>query len=403
MTLWRLVHRSLRQHALSTVVTAASLMLATGLLLTVWMLRSQAARAFTDADAGFDAVLGARGSKLQLVLNAVFHLESSPGNLRWGDYVQLTNQPGVAFAVPLAVGDNYRGYRLVGTLPRLFEATDHDGVVRLRMRPGGRLFDPQRREAVVGSFAARRLGLKVGDTFQPYHGLVFDPKTRHGETFVVVGVLEPSNTPADRVLWIPLAGLQNLGGHDPAAAQDISAVLIRLEDGSPGAGFMLDLLYNRQGNRLTFAWPIAQVVAELFDRLGWLERVLSLVAWLVAVVAAASVLTGLYNSMNERRRDLAVLRALGAHRRTVFAAVMFEAGAIAALGALLGLGAHLALMNVAAAIVQAQTGVVLDPLAVEPVMLWGPVVIVGLGALAGLLPAWKAYRTDVAGALSQAA
>lgn len=403
MTLARLVHRSLRQHALSTAVTAGSLALATGLLLTVWMLREQASRAFTDADAGFDAVLGARGSKLQLVLNAVFHLESSPGNLRWSDYTQLTNQPGVAQAVPLAVGDNYRGYRLVGTLPTLFDATDHDGRARFRLRTGGRCFDPARREAVVGSFAARRLGLQVGDTFRPYHGLRFEAGAQHAETFVVVGVLEPSNTPADRVLWIPLAGLQNLGGHDPVAAQDISAVLVRLEDGSPGAGFMLDLMYNRQGNRLTFAWPIAQVVAELFDRLGWLERVLALVAWLVAVVAAASVMTGLYNSMNERRRDLAMLRALGAHRRTVFAAVLLEAGAIAALGVLLGVAFHFALMSAAAAMVQAQTGVVLDPFVLAAALLWGPAIIVSLGMLAGLVPAWKAYRTDVSGALSQIA
>jgi putative ABC transport system permease protein len=166
---------------------------------------------------------------------------------------------------------------------------------------------------------------------------------------------------------------------------------------------MLDLMYNRQGNRLTFAWPIAQVVAELFDRLGWLERVLALVAWLVAVVAAASVMTGLYNSMNERRRDLAMLRALGAHRRTVFAAVLLEAGAIAALGALLGVAFHFALMSVAGAIVQAQTGVVFDPFVLDAAMLWGPAIIVSLGMLAGLVPAWKAYRTDVSGALSQTA
>jgi putative ABC transport system permease protein len=403
MTLWRLIHRSLRRHALSTAVTAGSLMLACGLLLTVWILRTQAAQAFTGADAGFDAVLGARGSKLQLVLNAVFHLEASPGNLRWDDYRDITNHPAVEFAVPLAVGDNYRGYRLVGTLPSLFEASGDDAGPRYTLEPGGRLFDPQRREAVVGSFAAERLRLKIGDRFHPFHGLTFDPQKQHGETFVVVGVLKPSNTPADRVLWIPLAGLQNLSGHDPAARKDISAVLVKLRDSSPGGGFMLDVLYNKQGNLLTFAWPIAQIVTELFDRLGWFEQVLALVAWLVAIVAAASVLTGLYNSMNERRRDLAILRALGAHRGTVFAAVIFEAGFIATLGALLGFAVYFVLMTAAAAIIRAQTGVVLNPLAFAPVMLWGPALIVALGALAGLLPAWKAYRTDVAEVLSQTA
>jgi len=403
MTLWRLVHRSLRQHAVSTAVTAASLMLATGLLVTVWMLRTQAANAFTGADAGFDAVLGARGSKLQLVLNAVYHLEASPGNLRWSDYAGLTNQPGVAAAVPLAVGDNYRGYRLVGTLPEFFGAAADANGRPLTLEAGGRLFDPARREAVVGSFAARQLGLKLGDTFHPYHGLQFDPAHRHEETFVVVGRLKPSNTPADRVLWIPLAGLQNLGGHDPAAAEDISAVLVKLQDGSPAAGFLLDTLYNKQGNRLTFAWPIARVMVELFDKLGWLERVLGLVAWLVVIVAAAAVFTGLYNSMNERRRDLALLRALGARRRTVFASVVLEAGAIATLGALLGLVAHFVLMTLAAAVIRSQTGVVLDPWAVAAVMGWGPALTVVLGLLAGVLPAWKAYQTDVADTLGRTA
>jgi putative ABC transport system permease protein len=174
-----------------------------------------------------------------------------------------------------------------------------------------------------------------------------------------------------------------------------------LQDGSPGAGFLLDLLYNKQGNRLTFAWPIAQIVSELFDKLDWLEEVLGLVAWLVAVVAAASVLTSLYNSMNERRRDLALLRALGAHRTTVFTSVLLEAGAIAALGAALGILAHYLLLALAATVIRQQTGVVLDPWAFAPVILWGPALMIALGALAGLIPAWKAYRTDVAEALSQ--
>lgn len=401
MTLWRIVLRSLRQHALSTSVTAFSLMLATGLLMSVWTVRQQAAHAFLGADAGFDAVLGARGSKLQLVLNAVFHLESSPGNLSWRDYLEIQAHPVVELAIPLAVGDNYRGYRLVGTLPEMFNRPDYSGANRFTVRPGGRIFHPELREAVAGSFAAEQLGLKVGDKFQPHHGLVFDPHDQHDETYLVTGVLEPSNTPADRVIWIPVEGLQNLEGHDPATAEDLSAVLIKLQDGNIGAGFLLDQLYNKEGARLTFAWPIAQVVSQLFDKLGWFERVLELVAWLVAIVAAASVLSSLYNSMNERRRDLALLRALGAHRATVFGAVLLEAALIAALGALLGFAAHALIMTAAAGVIRAQTGVVLDPLAFSQVMLWAPVLIIGLGSLAGLLPAWKAYRTDVAGVLSQ--
>jgi putative ABC transport system permease protein len=299
MTLGLIVRRSLRQHALSTTVTAGSIALATGLLMSVWMIKEQAQRTFAAANSGYDAVLGARGSKLQLVLNAVFHLEASPGNLAWEDFLEIQRHPGVSLAVPLATGDNYRGWRVVGTAPDYFVRTEFPGGRRFALAPGGRWFEPDLREAVVGSFAARELGLRVGDEFAPHHGLAFDPQAQHEEVYVVVGLLEPSNTPADRVIWIPLEGVQWMGGHDPKAVTEISAVLVRLK-GDGLAGFQLDQLYNKQGRRLTFAWPIGTIVADLFSKMGWFDRVLGIVAWLVVLVATASVLASTYNSMNER-------------------------------------------------------------------------------------------------------
>ena len=120
MTLPLIVFKSLRQHALSTIVTALSIALAGGLLMSVWVVKQQSQATFTSVNAGFDAVLGARGSKLQLVLNAIFHLETSPGNISWPDYLDIKKDPNVELAIPIAVGDNYLGYRLVGTLPELF-------------------------------------------------------------------------------------------------------------------------------------------------------------------------------------------------------------------------------------------------------------------------------------------
>ncbi|HWX18613.1 MAG TPA: FtsX-like permease family protein [Candidatus Binatia bacterium] len=396
MTIWRIVFKSLRQHALSTVVTALCIALAGGLLMSVWSVKEQSQATFTGVNAGFDAVLGARGSKLQLVLNAIFHLESSPGNLSWSDFLDVRNNPSVELAVPLAVGDNYRGYRLVGTTVDLFNRAEYAKGKHFTVIPPGRLFEPTLREAVAGSFAARKLGLKPGDTFHPFHGLIFDEKNQHSETYVVVGILEPSNTPADRVLWIPLAGIQKMTGHDPHAATDVSAVLVKLKEGSAIAGFQMDMMYNKQGNRLTFAWPIGTVMAELFDKLGWFDRVLGLVAYLVALVATASILAGIYNSMNERRREIAILRALGARRMTVFSAILLEAAAIAAVGMAMGFICYGIILVIVAGLIRAQTGVVLDPLKFNPVLLWAPGMLVTLGGLAGLVPAVKAYRTDVA-------
>lgn len=395
MTLPLIIYRSLRQHALSTVITAGSIALACGLLMCVWMVKTQSQRVFTQTNAGFDGVLGARGSKLQLVLNAIFHLEASAGNLAWPDYEMIKRHPAIKTAIPIAVGDNLRGYRLVGTLPELF--------TNVEVAPGrkfsiasGKLFgaSPEAKEAVAGSFAAERLGLKVGDTFRPYHGLAFDAKNEHAEVFTIVGILGPTNTPADRVVWLPLKGIQTMGGHDPKAASDISAVLLQLR--TPAMGPMLDMMYNKQGNRLTLAWPVAAIISELFGKISWFDQVLTLVAYLVAVVAAGSVLASIYNSMNARRRDLAILRALGARRRTIFGAVVAEAACIGALGAVVGFVFYFGLLAGVANVIRAQTGVVLDVTASHPVLWICPVAMVALCAVGGIVPALKAYRTPVA-------
>ena len=398
MTLPLIIYRSLRQHALSTFVTAASIALASGLLMCVWTVKVQAREAFASTSTGFDAVLGARGSKLQLVLNAIFHLEASPGNIAFADYEAIKRHPAVKTATPIAVGDNLRGYRLVGTVPELFTNVEYAPGKKFTVQSDGRVFELGADEAVAGSFAAERLGLKVGDTFHPFHGLTFNEKDEHAETFVVTGVLAPTNTPADRVIWIPLEGLQQMSGHDARAATEISAVLLQLRAAT--AGFMLDVMFNKQCNRLTFAYPVSAIIAELFQKISWFDRVLELVAYLVALVAAGSVLASIYNSMSARQRDLAILRAMGAKRRTIFGAVVLEAAAIGALGALAGYAVYFGLLSGVATLIRAQTGVVLEIWEWQAVMGICPTAMIALCALGGVVPAIKAYRTPVAATLA---
>ena len=400
MTLPLIIYRSLRQHALSTVITAGSIALACGLLMCVWMVKTQSQAAFTQTNTGFDAVLGARGSKLQLVLNAIFHLEASPGNLSAAEVESVRRMPMIKTAIPIAVGDNLRGFRLVGTVPELFTNVEYAPGKKFTVRAGGKLFATNQKQAVAGSFAAARLGLKVGDTFRPFHGLAFDPKAEHADDFVITGILEPTNTPVDRVIWIPLAGLQLMSGHDAKFATDVSAVLIQLR--APTAGFMLDTMINKQGNKMTFAYPLGAIIAELFGKIAWFDQVLTLVAYLVALVAAGSVLASIYNSMSARRRDLAILRALGARRRMIFGAVLAEAACIGALGSVAGFAVYLGLFAGVAGVVRAQTGVVLDLWARHPVLWICPVAMVGLCALGGIVPALKAYGTPVAETLAPA-
>ncbi|HEX5136859.1 MAG TPA: ABC transporter permease [Planctomycetota bacterium] len=399
-----LVRRSLRQHALSTAVTAGAAALACGLVLSVFSVTAQARDAFVR-DPGFDAVLGARGSELQLVLNSVFHLETSPGNIPWKLYEEFRKDPRVELAIPYALGDNYRGFRIVGTTPDVFGVEYAEG--RRHAVATGRLFDPSRREAVLGSFVAQATGLEVNATFHPTHGTANEGH-EHEDKYTVTGILAPTNTPADRVVWIPIEGIFHMEGHVlrgsgeehapkpgeeiPDEDKEVSAVMLRLK--GEAAGFALQLKAREEG--ATLAWPVARVMQDLFDKLFWFVRILEVVAYLVVAVSMAGILASLYNTMNERRREFAILRALGARRRTVFAAVVSEAAAIAAAGALLGFLVHALVVAAAAHTLRAETGVVLDPLAYHPVLWAAPLGILALGALAGFLPAMKAYRTDVA-------
>ena len=155
-------------------------------------------------------------------------------------------------------------------------------------------------------------------------------------------------------------------------------------------------MYNRQGNRLTFAYPIGAIMAELFNKIGWFDQVLALIAYLVAVVASAGVLVAIYNSMSSRQRDIAILRALGARRSTVFGVIVLEAAVIGIIGMIAAFAFYALIVGAVAQVIQIQTGIMLTPFIYHPVMLWAPLGMISLCAVGGLLPAWKAYRTDVA-------
>jgi putative ABC transport system permease protein len=261
---------------------------------------------------------------------------------------------------------------------------------------------------------AQTTGLRVGDTFNPYHGVIYDSAQKHKEQFTVVGILKQTNSPSDRVVWIPIDADFRIAGHVlrgagmiyrpqpgveiPDENKEVSAVMLKFR--TPKSGFMLDQQINKQGKDLTLAWPIARVMADLFNKIGWVSRVLELVAYLVVVVAAGSILASIYNTMNERRREFAILRALGARRWTVSSAIVLEATTITLIGVLGGFLVYGIILAVVTEIIRVETGVVLNALQVSPPMIIAPLGMLLIGALAGLAPAIKAYGTDVASNLS---
>ena len=391
-TILFLAQKGFGQHAFSSLVASLTIALAAGLFLSTFKIKEEANKAFSNASGGFDAVLGARGSKLQLILNALFHLEASPGNLSWKQYETILKTPGVREAFPIAVGDNYLGYRLVGTLPNLF--TDHQWRPgeNYKVQKGGRIFTDSAKEALVGSMVARKLNLKIGDRFHPYHGLTYKEESKHSDIYVVVGLLEATGTPADRVIWIPIKGIQLMEGHDASMAQSVSAVLLTLKG---AAGFSLDLKYNKQGDRATLAWPVASILGSFFNKLNWFEDVLSLVAYMVAFIGSMIIFATLRSAMNERIREFAILRCLGASRRDVTFVVLAQSIMISFLGALGSLLFSFVIHSITARLIREQTGVVMEGIAIDQATIITFFALLLIGLLSGLLPALQAYRVNL--------
>ena len=393
--LW-IAWKSLRQHALSTWIASGSIALAGGLLMAVWALRSQAESTFTEANGGFDAVLGPRGSQLQLVLNSIFHLEASSGTIPMSTATLLQRNPivrsAIARAIPIAGGDNYKGYRIVGTSLELFEDHEYKEGRKFKIIGNGRLFDEDAKEALVGAFVADKLGLKVGDSFQPYHGLTYIEGAQHADVYKVTGILETTSTPVDRVIWIPIKGIQTMEGHREDLQNDVSAFLIKLR--SKKAIAILDPMFNKQGKDYTFS-SITPVMSRFFQKFAWFEKILELVAYLVGLVSAGSILAILYNSMNEKRREIAILRSLGARRVTLFSMVVFQSMGIALLGILLSFLFYILIALIVTGIVRDQTGVALLLFQFDPLFIWVPGSMLTLAIFSGLLPAIIAYKTEV--------
>ena len=408
-----IIRRSFQKHLFATLITLFSVALASSLMLSILSIKTQSQNAFLVDHIGFDAVLGSRGSELQLVLNAVYHLETSPGNIPWSLYENIKRHMGVKLAIPYALGDNYKGYRIIGTSLDLFtkfKFKDDSGY----LFSSGEAFQKDAPEAVVGSYVAERLGLKVGDKIHPYHGLIYDENAKHEQTYTVKGILEPTNTPNDRVIWVPVDLFFRMEGHVlrgsgktftpkegeviPDEHKELSAVMIKLKN--PMTGFMLTQMVNRQGKVATLAYPIARVILKFFKKMGWMVQILELIAVLTLIVAASGILASLYNTLNERRQEFAIMRALGAKKKIVFFVILGQSISIALLGSLLGYVFYALIMTGVAYWVRVNIGVILSIWNDNPIFWINPMIHIIVGTIAGLIPALKAYKTDVASNLN---
>lgn len=404
MSDFKLVLHYLRTRVLVTGLITFSIALGVALALIVLLLADRTQRTLMSETAACDIVVSAKGSPLQTVLNGIYFLDQPTGNVNISIWQRLRQDPGVKRVIPLTMGDNYYGMPIVGTVPDYFSERRLDGGNAGIAR--GRMFTKPF-EMVVGAEVAAHLHLTVGQQIIGAHGWGRSNDFHPRFPYTITGILAPTGASLDRALftdyhstWIvhshPDADEAPEPGHDPT--KEITSLLVQLHQ--PGLRFRLVQDINAHENAMA-AVPVDEMQKVSSTFIAPLQSILLLVAYLVILVSALTILISLYLLIHQRRRDIAVIRSLGATQGDVFRLVTLEAALLSGIGILAGWALAHGLAAAIGPAAQMRFGIDLQAWQVQPFegIIVGSVWV--LGILAGLLPASAAYRFPVADILVQ--
>ncbi len=411
-----LAARSAWNRRLTLGLTLIAITLSVALLLGVERVRHDAREGFAQSVSGTDLVVGARTSPVQLMLYSVFRIGDATNNIRWDSYRAIAEQPLVAWTIPLALGDSHRGFSVLGTTSAYFDHFRYGSSRPLEFAAGKRFETVF--EAVVGAEVAERLRYRVGDRIVLNHGAGDVGLAEHSDKpFLVVGTLARTGTPVDRTVHISLESIEAIHldwmGGAPVPGMKIPAEFVRKFNLTPKA--ITSMLVGLKSRAAVFrmqryvneysAEPLLAVLPgvaldQLWQMVGVAERALLAVSAMVVAVGLSGLVAVILAGLNERRRELAILRSVGARPGDVFVLLTIEGLGITLLGALCGVLVLAALSLGLAPLAAARYGLAIEPrfIALEELQLLG--VVVSIGLLASLIPGYRAYKLSLADGLT---
>ena len=410
MLLLSLAWRSLRNRAVISGLTLVSIALSVALLVGIEHIRRGVRESFAGTIKGTDLIVGARGGTTQVLLSTVFGMSTPTGSVSWATYERWRTHPAVRWTIPYALGDAHRGQRVIGTTAEFF--------TRYRFRDRSITFaaggpPATDREVAIGAEVAERLGYTLGSEVVLAHGVAavsFAEHTAH--PFTVSGIIDRTFTPIDRALYVTLDGLTAMHEAEAGAGGLMMGPPVPHTEGpAPITAFLVGtknrfetLQLQRELNEdrtepLTAIIP-GVALGQLWQTIGSAEVGLRVVATLTLIVGLIGMCVALFASLESRRREMAILRAVGAGPRTIVALLVLESGVLATLGAVTGVAMVYGGIALARGTVEHRFGVALtlQPLGPTEWIYLGLIVIAG--TVVGLLPAWRAYRNSLTDGLS---
>ena len=416
MAILSLAWKSLLNRRFTALLTVISIALSVTLLVGVERLRTEAQASFANTLSGTDLIVGARSGPIQLLLYSVFRIGDATNNLSWKSYQDIAAHPKVAWTVPISLGDSHRGFRVLGTTAAYFEHYRYGRDRRLSFEQGqpfAELYD-----AVLGAEVADALGYKIGDSIIVAHGAGEVSFAKHDDKpFRVLGILERTGTPVDRTVHVSLEAIEAIHidwqsgapipglsiSADQARAMDltpkaITAFLVGLN--SKVATFQVQRFVNEYPEEPLLAILPGVALSQLWDLIGVAENALLIVSAFVVVVGLFGMLTALLTSLNERRREMAILRSVGARPGHVFALIMGEGAFLTLLGVLSGMALLYLALILGQPIIESRFGIFVPiegPTPYEWVLLGA---VIAAGFLVGSIPSYRAYRLSLADGLA---
>lgn len=416
MAILRLAWKSLLNRRFTATLTVIAIALSVTLLVGVERLRTETRASFANTISGTDLIVGARGSSIQLLLYAVFRIGDATNNMSWKSYQDIAGNRHVAWSVPLSLGDSHRGYRVLGTSTDYFRHYRYARKQSLAFDQGQAFTDLY--DAVLGAEVAERLGYRLDEQITVAHGASDVSFARHDDKpFKVVGILARTGTPVDRTVHVSLEAIEaiHIGWESgaPMPGMQVSADKARGMDLTPKtitaallglktkvATFRVQRAVNDYRREPLSAVLPGVALTQLWDMIGIAEQALLVVSGFVVVIGLFGMLTALLTSLNERRREMAILRSLGARPGHVFVLIIGEAGFLTLLGVALGFTLLYAVLLIAQPLLAGGFGLAISigsPSSYE-LMLIGGVTLAGF--LIGSIPAYRAYRLSLSDGLS---
>ena len=393
--------------AILTILTVAVSVI---LLLGVERVRTEAKSSFANTISGTDLIVGGRSGQVNLLLYSVFRIGNATNNIDWKSYQEFSRHKAVKWAIPISLGDSHKGFRVMGTNHSYFENYRYGSKQPLTFQEGkefNQLFD-----VVIGADVANKLDYKIGDHIILAHGISDVAFSRHDNLpFTIVGILAPTGTPVDRTVHVSLEAIAAIHvgwesganlGHTPDAEtlktydfqpKQITAMMVGLN--SKIQTFALQREINNYRQEPLSAIMPGIALHELWGMMAVAEQALLIVSGFVVIAGLLGMLSSLLTSLQERRREMAILRAMGARPRHVFGLLISEASALTFLGITLGVAVLFALIAVVAPIVQESYGINISISAITPHE-WKLLMLVQVaGIIIGFIPAFRAYRQSL--------